>query len=53
MYILPSMAKALLGRFCYASNFVQAPHIALRSCYLQQGERRQGVSVYACCACVQ
>jgi len=22
MYILPSMEKALLGRFCYASNFV-------------------------------
>ena len=25
IYILPSMAKALLGRFCYASNFVQTP----------------------------
>jgi len=32
-YILPSMAKAVLGRFCCASNFVQTPHIALSSYY--------------------
>ena len=41
MHILPSMAKYLLGRFCYASNFVQTPHIALRSYYQQQGDRSQ------------
>ena len=33
MYILPSVAKALLGRFCCASNFVQTPHIVLSSYY--------------------
>jgi len=27
------MAKALLGQFCYASIFVQTPHIALSSYY--------------------
>jgi len=35
MYILPSFAKALFGRFCYASTFVQSPHIALSSYYWQ------------------
>ena len=44
------VTSALLGRFCYASNFVHTPHIALSS---QQGELSEGVSVYACCACVQ
>jgi len=33
MYILTSMAKALLGQFWCVSNFVQTSHIALSSCY--------------------
>jgi len=29
--ILPSVAKALLGLFCYTYTYVQSPHIALSS----------------------
>jgi len=38
----------LLGRFCYASNFVHTPHIALNS---QQGERSEGVRCL-CLLCI-
>jgi len=33
LYVLPSMAKAMLGRFSCASNFVLTPYIALSSYY--------------------
>jgi len=51
VYILPSMAKALLGLFCYAPTFGQTPqsYIALSSRYKKQGERSRGISFYACC----